>query len=82
MRINDHQLKQILNKKSHSRNYINNNSQNNNSFYILLLDFAKIYSIEIRIQWLQIEYLSLRNCLLKNIDFIINMSNLFYLDLY
>ena len=83
MSINDHQLKQILNKNNnHSRNYINNNTQNNNSYYTLVLDLAKIYSIEIRFQWFQIEYLSLRNSLLKNIDFIINMPNLFYLDLY
>ena len=82
MSINDHQLKQILNKNNnHSRNYINN-AQNNNSFYTIILDLAKLYSIEIRIQWFQIEYLSLRNSLLKNIDFITNMPNLFYLDLY
>ena len=83
MSINDHQLKQILNKNNnHSRNFINNNVENNNSYYTLVLDLAKIYSIEIRFQWFQIEYLSLRNSLLKNIDFIINMPNLFYLDLY
>ena len=82
MSINDQQLKQILNKNNnHSRNYINN-AQNNNSFYTIILDLAKLYSIEIRIQWFQIEYLSLRNSLLKNIDFITNMPNLFYLDLY
>ena len=82
MSINDQQLRQILNKNNHSRNYINNNVQNNNSYYTLVLDLAKLYSIEIRIQWFQIEYLSFRNSLLKNIDFIINMPNLFYLDLY
>ena len=96
MNINDHQLEQLLNNRSlykynsHSRNYYdkdndNDNNNNNNEkqeIKALILDLAKIYSIETKNKWYQIEYLSLRNSLIKNIDFILNMPNLFYLDLY
>ena len=89
MNINDYQLDQLLNynnlfqkTNNHSRNYNNNNKNEQNQIQTLILDLAKIYSIETKKTWYQIEYLSLRNSLIKNIDFIINMPNLFYLDLY
>ena len=92
MNINDHLLEQLINNRllskndNHSRNYNNNDKYNNNKdkqeIKALILDLAKIYSIETKNNWHQIEYLSLRNSLIKNIDFIINMPNLFYLDLY
>ena len=87
MNINDHQLDLILNinnkNNNHSRNYNNKIEQNSDKIiHSILLDLAKVYSIEIKKQWFQIEFLSLRNSLIKNIDFIINMPNLYYLDLY
>ena len=87
MNINDHQLDLILNNnnknKKHSRNYNNMIEQPTDQIiHSIVLDLAKIYSIEIKNQWFQIEFLSLRDSLIKNIDFIIKMPNLFYLDLY
>ena len=82
MNINDSQLEIILNSRKinkHSRNYNNNDESKINT---LILDLAKIYSIETNLKWDQIEYLSLRNSLIKNIDFILKMPNLFYLDLF
>ena len=87
--ISDHQLELILNLKSISKidnhnNIILNKSdkENKNEIHTLILDLAKIYTIDIKNKWLQIEYLSLRNSLIKNIEFIINMPNLFYLDVF
>ena len=89
MNINDHQLDLILNFKSISNNKNNNINDINNKnkyqkkeIYTLILDLAKIFSIETKLKWEQLEYLSLRNSLIKNIDFIINMPNLFYLDIF
>ena len=87
--INDHQLELILNLKSISKNENHNNNilkkydkVNKNEIHTIILDLAKIYNIDIKNKWLQIEYLSLRNSLIKNIEFIINMPNLFYLDVF
>lgn len=90
MNINDHQLKLLLNinKNKHSRNYTNNiyseekEKEKEKGIHSLVLDLVKIYSIETNIQWFNLEYLSLRYSFIKNIDFIIKMPNLFYLDLY
>ena len=87
MNINEHQLQLLLsmNKNPHSRNYLNNNPHSfdkEKGIHSLVLDLVKIYSIDTYNQWFQIEYLSLRNSLLKSIDFITYMPNLFYLDLY
>ena len=87
--INDHQLELILNLKSISKTDNHNNTilnksdkENKNEINTLILDLAKIYTVDIKNKWLQIEYLSLRNSLIKNIEFIINMPNLFYLDVF
>ena len=90
MNINDHQLDLILNIKtiSRSRNHYNNNNLNNdsksqkNGIHTLILDLAKVFSIETKLNWTQLEYLSVRNSLIKNINFIVNMPNLFYLDIF
>ena len=82
MNINDHQLEILLNSNKnnkHSRNY---NNKDKSLINTLILDVAKIYSIETNLKWNQLEFLSIRNSLIKNIDFIINMPNLFYLDLF
>ena len=82
MNINDHQLEILLNShkiNKHSRNY---NIKHKSLINTLILDLAKIYSIETNLKWNQLEFLSLRNSLIKNIDFINNMPNLFYLDLF
>ena len=87
--INDHQLELILNLKSiskidnHNNNILNKSEKaDKNEIHTLILDLAKIYIIDIKNKWFQIEYLSLRNSLIKNIEFIINMPNLFYLDIF
>ena len=76
MNINDDQLELLVNNKS------KDNTKNNNIVHTIILDLAKIYTIDAKINWYQIEYLSLRHSYIKNIDFINFMPNLFYLDVF
>ena len=83
MNINDYQLELLMHKTTlinTNKNY-NNKVNKEKEIHTLILDLAKIYSIDVKIKWNQIEYLSLRNSLIKHIDFLKNMPNIFYLDL-
>ena len=84
MNINDYQLGKLIHKTNILKINPNSNINKGNKekeIHTLILDLAKLYSIDTKIKWNQIEYLSLRNSLIKHIDFIKNMPNIFYLDL-
>ena len=93
MFINDDTLKIIINNKS-TRNIkkLNQSPNKENSerekksekpkIRTLLLDSAKVYSIELKNKFTNIECLSMRDSLIKNIDFILNLPYIYYLDLY
>ena len=57
-------------------------TKQNKKLNTLILDLAKVYSLNVKLEWRQIEYLSLRDSLIKRIDFLNNLPNIFYLDLY
>ena len=57
-------------------------TKKNKKLNTLILDIAKIHSLNFKIEWRQIEYLSLRDSLVKNINFLENLPNIYYLDLY
>ena len=57
-------------------------TEQNKKLNTLILDIAKVHTFNVKTEWRQIEYLSLRDSLIKNIDFLSNFPNIYYLDLY
>ena len=86
MDINDHLMSYILSYKKNNNNKSNEIKDNNNNdsslVNTIILNSAKIYSIEIKNTYQQIECLSLRDSFIKNISFLFNLPNIYYLDLY
>ena len=78
MNINDHLMNYILTNKNGKSN---EKKENNGSINTIIFNSSQIYSYEIKNIY-QIECLSLRNNFIKNISFLLNLPNLYYLDLY
>ena len=78
MNINDHLMNYILtNKNGKSKE----KKENDSSINTIIFNSSQIYSYEIKNIY-QIECLSLRNNFIKNISFLLNLPNLYYLDLF
>ena len=82
MDINDHLINYILNKNNKKNKESNKKNEKPSTINTLILNSANIYSFEIKDCYQQIECLSLRESFLKNISFILNLPNIYYLDLY
>ena len=78
MNINDHLMIYILTNKNGKSN---EKKENNGTINTIIFNSSQIYSYEIKNIY-QIECLSLRNNFIKNISFLLNLPNLYYLDLY
>ena len=70
------------------QNVIKNNNLNNNKkkekkdINTMILDSCKIYYIELKATFNQIECLSLQNNFIKNVSFLHHLPNIYYLDLF
>ena len=82
MDINDHLINFILNKNNDKNKESKTKNEKPLIINTLILNSANIYSFEIKNIYQQIECLSLRDSFLKNISFILNLPNIYYLDLY
>ena len=84
MDINDNLLNYILKKSNEIKNGLKDKIDNTTDSGIntLILNRAGIYSFEIKNSYKQIECLSLRDSFIKNISFILNIPNIYYLDLF
>ena len=84
MDINDNLLNYILKKSNEINNGLKDKIDNTTDSGIntLILNRAGIYSFEIKNSYKQIECLSLRDSFIKNISFILNIPNIYYLDLF
>ena len=82
MDINDNLMNYILNKTSANKNESKDKEENISKINTLILNDANIYSFEIKNIYEQIECLSLRDSFIKNISFISNLPNIYYLDLF
>ena len=78
MNINYHLMIYILTNKNGKSN---EKKENNGTINTIIFNSSQIYSYEIKNIY-QIECLSLRNNFIKNISFLLNLPNLYYLDLY
>ena len=78
MNINDHLMNYILTNKNGKSN---EKKENDSSINTIIFNSSQIYSYEIKNIY-QIECLSLRNNFIKNISFLLNLPNLYYLDLF
>lgn len=78
MNINDHLMNYILTNKNGKSNEKN---ENDSSINTIIFNSSQIYSYEIKNIY-HIECLSLRNNFIKNISFLLNLPNLYYLDLF
>ena len=83
MEINDNLMNYILNKNNKNKSDLKDNNENNRScLNTLILNSANFYSFEIKNVYHQIECLSLRDSFIKNISFLLNLPNIYYLDLF
>ena len=84
MDINDSLLNYILKKSNEIKTESKEKTENSTESGIntLILNRAGIYSFEIKNYYKQIECLSLRDSFIKNISFILNLPNIYYLDLF
>ena len=78
MNINDHLMNYILENKNGKSN---EKKENDGPINTIIFNSSQIYSYEIKNIY-QIECLSLRNNFIKNISFLLNLPNLYYLDLF
>ena len=82
MNINDKFMKNFLSIEiSDIKDDKNKENKNENLINTMILDTSKIFSFELGNSFNQIECLSLQNNFIRNISFINNLPNLFYLDL-
>ena len=82
MDINDHLINYLLNKNSLTDKKDKEEKEQNSCINTLILNSANIYSFEIKNIYNQIECLSLRDSFIKNIYFLLNLPNIYYLDLF
>ena len=80
MDINDHLMNHILNNNNNNKE--SEKKGNNSVINTLIFNTGKIYSFEIKNIYHQIECLSLRDSFIKNISFLLNFPNIYYLDLF
>ena len=78
--INDKFMKKFF--EIDINNFKDENSKENKKMNKMILDTSKIYYFRINSTYNHIEFLSLRNNFIKDISFIHNLPNLYYLDLY
>ena len=78
MNINDHLMNYIFTNKNGKSN---EKKENDGSINTIIFNSSQIYTFEIKNIY-QIECLSLRNNFIKNISFLLNLPNLYYLDLF
>ena len=74
-------MNNILNKKNNNNSKEMEKKENNLELNTMIFNNAQIYSFEIKNSFNQIECLSLRDNFIKNISFLLNFPNIYYLDL-
>ena len=82
MDINDHLINYILNNNNDKNKNSKETKENHSQINTIILNSASIYSFELKNIYNQIECLSLKDSFLKNISFILNLPNIYYLDLF
>ena len=82
MDVNDYLMNRILNKNNNNNSKEIEKKENNLELNTIIFNNAQIYSFEIKNSFNQIECLSLRDNFIKNISFLLNFPNIYYLDLY
>ena len=82
MDVNDYLMNRILNKNNNNNSKEIEKKENNLELNTIIFNSAQIYSFEIKNSFNQIECLSLRDNFIKNISFLLNFPNIYYLDLY
>ena len=84
MNINDKFMTNYLNLEENNhnnKNCIEKEAKEENKIKIMILDNSKIFLFRLRSIFTQIECLSLQNNFIKDITFLKNLPNLYYLDL-
>ena len=82
MDINDYLINYILNNNNDKNKNSKETKEKHSQINTIILNSASIYSFELKNIYNQIECLSLKDSFLKNISFILNLPNIYYLDLF